>query len=766
MEFLERFFGIGNEITFADIENRRLGDDQLAYLDLWLPALQGPSPGPVILPRRADGTTTYYAIALSDQQGRLLREDLLAFIGITYTDFTGVDLPLDSGDPVEAAIADLIEPLEGRAYRFRVTAPEDEDQRRRARERVRSALTRLRSLWETRPDRTRPVPKPTGRLLRDYYQALNAADDNAAQVAIRELRSSGRLSAINFVYLEVQRLAVTRQWSALLGLEVLPTLLQVGRPPRVTDAIAQAVVRSHTPNAADDLDAAVATFEREVLPTYGVLFGAARELRSVDGARYALLASVAAGGPPAVDPREVATGEFGDDPLVEELVARLLARQPTATPVTDLTATLDDIALELEHRRPERALALVLEQIPNVRAAELALRSAAKLQALEAAISALEYVEMLSKGDRAELLADRLAALLYDELYETLGGDTDEPIDIAAVPVDWVGWLRQLDDRGARAVSVALAREGAEQWAADPQFTEPVHINELIGLLQVERTGEAAEVFWNALPHLLTALDRADSPAPALGGVYSTLYSTMALRIVDERTSADLLMLQQLLDWQLQIGLDPGAYAACLDDLHECWEAIRSAKTVTWGIDTLELLLDYPVAEPGSLDRLADAVFDQARDSAGRLDEITKGSVLIVADAFSRADQFTALLAGTRTEELSAAAGNPTLPAGSVIALYSLTESALVRASQALTRLYPGVHVETASDHVCSDRLRSLSRSALIFVLATKSAKHAATECVEAHRPAGREVTYAVGKGTSSLLAAVERATSEFASRG
>ncbi len=93
---------------------------------------------------------------------------------------------------------------------------------------------------------------------------------------------------------------------------------------------------------------------------------------------------------------------------------------------------------------------------------------------------------------------------------------------------------------------------------------------------------------------------------------------------------------------------------------------------------------------------------------------------------------------------------------GKVIALYTLTESAGRQAVEVLEEAFPGVRVELCADHVCTLRLRALARDADLFVLAAASAKHAATDCVQRHRPPSLPLVYASGRGASSMVRAVE----------
>jgi hypothetical protein len=89
------------------------------------------------------------------------------------------------------------------------------------------------------------------------------------------------------------------------------------------------------------------------------------------------------------------------------------------------------------------------------------------------------------------------------------------------------------------------------------------------------------------------------------------------------------------------------------------------------------------------------------------------------------------------------------------VAIYSLMESAARRAASIIERRHPGIRVETLSAKVATDSLRSAAQSADLLVIADKAATHAATDALKATR-GGRVIAYARGKGTASLVEAIE----------
>ncbi len=170
--FLAAFFPEGTPLPWSRIAAGMLPQNTETALMPWLEDLARDPQAISVLPRPDAAGTTWYGVAHSFAQAERLREDLLAFIGPTYSDFTGARPPLDLADAVEAAVARF---TGGYAIRFRVPRECQDDARR--------SLEQLRGLWRARPARPPGLPRQTGRILRDYNLALAIGDlDEAARL--------------------------------------------------------------------------------------------------------------------------------------------------------------------------------------------------------------------------------------------------------------------------------------------------------------------------------------------------------------------------------------------------------------------------------------------------------------------------------------------------------------------------------------------------------------------------------------------------------
>jgi hypothetical protein len=176
-----------------------------------------------------------------------------------------------------------------------------------------------------------------------------------------------------------------------------------------------------------------------------------------------------------------------------------------------------------------------------------------------------------------------------------------------------------------------------------------------------------------------------------------------------------------------------------------------SLATLDWALDLAEVLAVNRTASPAAQLNFIIAVLEVAR---ARVHRLTRRHVealrALCADLNISPDPY---LSGApeEDEEVGAVASL----AGRSIAIYTLAETAGLRALRMLSQLIPAANVTLNSDKVCTDRLANLARSADLFVFAWRSSKHAAYYCIKDHRPRDMPLLMPCGKGSASILRAL-----------
>ncbi|MFI5897679.1 hypothetical protein ACIA5D_47095 [Actinoplanes sp. NPDC051513] len=242
--FLAAFFGPGNSVPLTENPTSPLGQ----WLAPFLQAARRPSDVPVVLPRRTPtqpDRRLAYVIAWDQAHATLVAELLTAFVGPTYSYFNGLPAALDSDDPVERAIIDLV----GLDTTFVLRSPTTEHESGAWR-----ALRQMQRTLDQRPVRNWQIPKPVGRLLGEFEVALGAGDNTASATVLEQLAATGGLGGANLNNLRIKRLARLGRDIDLLGLPSLADVVAADPPTPVRDAIFAALYNHSVATALDDHD--------------------------------------------------------------------------------------------------------------------------------------------------------------------------------------------------------------------------------------------------------------------------------------------------------------------------------------------------------------------------------------------------------------------------------------------------------------------------------------------------------------------------------
>lgn len=231
-EFVERFFGEGNGI-WPEADPTHSMTEHLAP---FLTVLAYPGECPLMLPRQrlAALPNEWYVIARDTAHAGRVRSLLEAAVAHTWVPFDGRVATLDPADPVHRAILDF----RGQGTTF-VLKPKTADVERYA---VRS-LRRLAVSLAGRPLRVAAVPRPVGRMLREFDLALSVGSVEGSAELLAEIESIGGISHENVAFLRVRRLARLGREGDLLADGSLSSLVVAEPPFLVREAVLGAWAR-------------------------------------------------------------------------------------------------------------------------------------------------------------------------------------------------------------------------------------------------------------------------------------------------------------------------------------------------------------------------------------------------------------------------------------------------------------------------------------------------------------------------------------------
>jgi hypothetical protein len=736
---LEEFFGTGNEVHPPALD----GALRVVVENWQHDIAQGDQIG--FLPRVTGGRLYWYGFAPTARRRREMLDLLDAWIGPTYSDLTQLRGALDLDDEFDVALTAMsCEPIKFEVLPWAMPGS------RLAREKVREALINLSTLVKRRPLSEFDAPRTTVEVLDDLGHAIGAHDRDLALTCLRELEATADMDESNLAFLRLRVFAGLRDWSALLSDQALEHVLAMRRPLGVTRIIQQAIYHSR-------LDAV----DRE---------GSESELRrAADGLPHQFRALVS--GAPTTSRAEVVV-EFlialnhstdPNDPTLARLLSeaghleagldehlrRVLRDGTRIAPEVELPSD-EQHAQGPDHaatKSPEQQLAdlwvageystaidLGCQLDPNLHVARVLLVSARYLQSAESAARVEEY---LTRHDLKAAIS-ATGAVFRDDLAWL------ESFCTPNASVGWRAWFDGLDRAGPGGVTEAPPYNAAADWP-------PLEFDEFTALLE-----DAAEDVLGRLGECGGQFMAAHQAMFEMPGADTLAERVLASFALSQRASAGV-RVQTLAMLEALGPASPTTttFMSILEWTAEIVDCCASAISVSWAVDvlqaaTIERVPDSLTAMQSFFYRVVDAV----RPYRTALNVADLAALQVIAEELAVAVPED-LVTKQRDEHLEP--GAPYLYLRDhIVVLYSLTESAIIRAAQVLRKLIPGIDVRTNSEHDGSSQLAALCSSADTFVVVTASAKHAATDFIAGHR-GSRPMVLVNSRGSSAILRELAR---------
>ena len=708
-QFLGSFFSNPNEIgpgqgneTFDAVVDRAHDD--------WVTE----SPAPIFLFAKLSGQAYGYALCPQDDRGTWARDLIMAYLGSWIT-FDVEQKSLEKLDQAAHALVDA----DGGVYRFAVASTGS------GLSRVLEGVGRLQSALKSKPPRQFHRNQPVGRLIGDFLDACAVGAEFTAMELLDSLSRDHRLSRRNASFLRLQALAKFERWDDIENWNELPDLLKMNRSTRASDALARFVMARLPASARiEDFD--------HVKSDYGALVPSTAAIKSADGAEYYAYWALSAGEKPGAVREYLHSSGWLDHIRREVLLESLLTSTPI--PPDERLAPVDRNALDaaIADGRLDTAITLLSNAEPTIEALPI-------LKNLVVSTVSPEAFEALRRWH--DTLGDITTPLITETTPTVRYGGLQEAF--AAAFSDSTGPQDRLD-------ALAACRQLGETTLMRPGAIN-AFVAEISGHLPV------ADQYAGALVDLLLDIER-DLFAAAGEELQAQSLRLLAIETwalsdnSGDRHRAGRMLI--LLDRFLAEGIPVSSYDHVIDLLRAAWQPFLTDADLPMALETIESLAANKPDATSSLDDFALPILARIGEhNARRLPSMELAAAEMLASEFGLELGLSPAILDATIEER---AGQTAPPEGTFIALYSLMESAANRAMRVLRERYPNIRVEVYSGKVASSSLRHAGMSADVLVVADRAAAHAATQALTESR-AGKHIDYAQGKGTMSLLDAVDR---------
>ena len=699
--------------------------------------------GAAVFPYRRGATTCWYAFATDASVARKLRDELAAFIGPSWTTWTGPGTSLDPKLPVESVLSAIargpvirLDPLPG------------------ADGQVEHALRLLSSTLASRPDLVENVPRPRYRMLSDLELAFATANSTRARELLDEIAATGSLGAVNLLFLEIRALEASADYAAVLANPDLPDLLRRRRPRSVTFAIArsvQATTLGHHEQRwlEGDPAAAKAAIDEfsELSADFQQLFSD-QLLRDQHQLRSALVAH-------HLLRNEIRAAEA----LLEDLTPEerawpqaliLAAIESSGVPAqTEADTKPIDTSRSIRSAFESGAYQDVLEQAVGVRL---------ELRELGYVVRAAYNLDTLEAADEAlAILADASASIIQEARSDRSFAETERRIRDLRMPNEeatdavhsWREWFVTVAVSPPSSDALAVAERGKYEWSAD-EIREANSIEALASAIL--RCGSSDiptshSIAIAGLAHLADWIDELGVAAPV-----EIIDAALDLLLYGGASSVDRDNLSIRFFEALVTSERGTEFDKRLDDFGDLWNDVAAPRRLDWPIALLDIAVDF-AGRANAVRKFLGVILASIALWPDRLDRSQATTLRSICQDLGEDAACEGVLGEVRSEPDDI---DPLEKfAGKTIGVYTLTPGVRHRVVEALRVRCPSIDVEVNSDLVSTSALRALAKRADVMIVALQSAKHAATDAIVAVR--GRDnIVAAKGRGSVGIIRTLE----------
>lgn len=743
--WLKQFFSGRNALKWEAIVAGTAPNSWLEQVSPWLTLIaEGEQDSPILLPVFDElGAYSWYAIASDEHQATALAEDLMACIGPSYSDFRGIALEVDHDDMIESALYGHF----GR-YLYRLNADGD-----CARENTTQAVKRYFQLVRRRPVVTDRTQQPFGKLRGDFDRALLAGNGAQAAHLLDAMIGTGRVDAAQRQFLEIRRLAgLGRGVDIARNFPLLRSILDLSLPPQTLTDVVDALYVTHLADIEHTTDpiSIIASFKSEIRKPFGPLFRERKGVRHPSVLKAFLLYELSHAKPnPNRCEALIASAPSSElRELLQSWTAVFQAKNPQLAEADvdddEEKSTLSIVKQALLDEDYEIAAKLCFEALPDQWAYSQLLRCAMELgdnQLNDKVLDAIAAADDVIRSGLSERDHGRIDALRGNDL---------SLIAMATAGQSWLNWC-DATIAGTDATSLQLLLENSVlNWQVE-EYISSVQEVQLIAERIANAQGQAEQVFRAAYAHLVEFFAlRPERPVRAFAPMYGILVKIIAW---NGGASADELALTaDVAQALLAIGPDKNAYVDLIEDLLEILSANRAPTTLDWALNAAELLAVQPAPDENIRLQFFMRVVDLVNANLHRISSAQRAMLELLAKDFNCLELIPHFSKVDDRDDFNPDTSGSNF--NGLIGLYTLTESAGIRAKRVLEKLLPAARIEFNSDHAASDRLRQLATNSDVFVFAWKSSKHQAYYCVKDAR-GDRNIKMPLGKGSASIISSV-----------
>lgn len=741
------FFSASNQLNLED--EKKKNDSCLSWeqdVTPWLDFTDSDClDNPICLPFvKSNQEVHWYFCSRSSQGANILREEISAFIGNSFGQFSKLAYELNQNVEHERLLS---EKFSSPVLRITGTSPEQIKS-------IRDKIRLYQSIVRRRPRLSKNIARPFAQIRKEFDLALIAGNERGAREFLEEMKKTGRLTQQNLLFLEIRLMAGLKHWhQIILEEKLLHDLVNFQLPPSVVTDITEAYYSVYIAPYEEigDLAQCLEGLKSSAITQLGLLFTNRFGVENTPVLKAFLFQELLQENNNKTYIFELLSKikNFEKNKLLDAVSSYL--SEEISEPIYDSeSADLTDQELALDvysNGQFDKATILFKKLPPSLEILPHLITCAWEEDDVDLKETIITFFSSMDENESKSLDAKIVKKIHSFENDLSASKDLDVLTDCGNATKGWLEWANFVYINNSDKVTCeTILKKYKHKWDTANVTNDEGNSKAFSNLLG-NASGDSEQVFRSQLPEILNAFVT-ESPQghQNFKVIYHTLLFLMATS--DNISSNELEIINQLVGMLFDFGQSPSEYTDTLDILIELIDGQCAAASIDWAIDLSELITYNRCSNQEAKLRYVMSLLDNVRKFTHRLDTRQKKSLILLFKDF----ELDAPEDIQVQEEDNSEDALSSKLAGLKIGIYTLTEQAGARAASILKGIAPTCEVVLNHDKECTERLRSLSKSADVFVFAWKSSKHQAFYCIKNHRTSTLPLLQPLGKGSSSIL--------------
>jgi hypothetical protein len=512
------------------IKNSRFLDSyrQFGYNSILLETIENSEFSGAILPT----DSAYYIIASSQKDWRILSQLVKSFVGLSFSDFIGMQSTLSFQSKVEKFLLSQSIP-----FIAKVSTKSNSIE-------AKQAFCNLYRLHKASSNKNIILPKHLSSILDEFKERLRYQDIDSAKNIINRLKRESRIDVLNLKFMEIELAYTVKDWEAIAYKPELIQIVNSRKPLRIRLHIIEALFYIYLYK-----NATIYIYNQKIKP---ILLTLLMDIPSnvEDSIKTIYFLAYLNGDVDKNKIKKIIQTIQSNNYLSSELKVEIVKKYRVSKP------------FEAKNFQNDYLLA---------RATIINANNSDTLKSI---------VEVKKQLKRVEINKRLNQKSIHSDIIKT---DT--------LPQNWKEWIEQLSTKSFREAS-SIAEYGLEEWSIDRTLNDPLDIEELSQtILEVEEEF-ARNRFISSMPLFIESLKRVqNSTNPLFKPIYIAILEFITIFEVQDQNT--LISSQNLVESLLITAPNQEQYKIILEMLESIVERTNGKDLVNWLLDYAELLLSY-----------------------------------------------------------------------------------------------------------------------------------------------------------------------------